>query len=317
MNTVCKLCQPRLFTGRYRVTSARTQYTRAGNKYLRIKLGDTSGSITAFAWEGQYAGPWKLESFDIIEVAGRSRFRNGIWVADIRRAETLTGQIENSVLLLPRSHSQTPEHIDRLVRVTAEVESIPLKRFLDHVFADMSIMAPFLSVQGSLKHHHSERGGLLRHSIEAAEIAAGVPQMSSERRDLAIVASLLHDIGKIRSYSMHGYSDHGFLVDHQAVTLEVLATQLASLEAEWPDGALALRHVLTCRSIKRWGYEPRMAIAHVVQLADRLSVEMDMEQNAFASLPGSRNVSVKLNGRNSSYWRPSPEPINNHQINVL
>ena len=56
MNMVRELNQYRIFTGRYRITSMRTQYTRSGKKYLRFKLDDSSGNITAYAWEGQYAG---------------------------------------------------------------------------------------------------------------------------------------------------------------------------------------------------------------------------------------------------------------------
>ena len=94
------------------------------------------------------------------------------------------------------------------------------------------------------------------------------------------------------------------VVDHQALTLEVCSGHLRELNHSWQDGADALRHILTCRTIKRWGYEPRMAIAHVVQLADKVSTEIDLEHSAFEGLSQTRSVSnPKREG--GSYWRPS------------
>jgi len=67
---------------------------------------------------------------------------------------------------------------------------------------------------------------------------------------------------------------------------------------------MALRHILTCRSVKRWGYEPRMAIAHLVQLADRFSAELDMERQSFSGVRPNRNVSNRLANQASTFWRP-------------
>ncbi|MDX8396324.1 MAG: hypothetical protein R8K22_07925, partial [Mariprofundaceae bacterium] len=115
---------------------------------------------------------------------------------------------------------------------------------------------------------------------------------------------LLHDIGKITSFNALRRTNLGYLVDHQATTLEVCAVQLRELDNNDPDAALALRHILTCRSIKRWGYEPRMAIAHLIQLADRFSAELDMERKSFLGVSSNRNVSSRVGNGASTFWRP-------------
>ena len=179
-----------------------------------------------------------------------------------------------------------------------------LREFVNDVLSDMAISIPFLTAPGSLKHHHNEEGGLLRHSVESALIASSIPMLNDDHRDMAIIGALFHDLGKIKVFENMRRTNIGHLVDHQALTLEVCAPQLRALEDTWPDAALALRHLLTCRSMKRWGYEPRMAIAHVVQLADKISVELDMEGRSFSEASDSRNVSNRMTKDSTSYWRP-------------
>jgi len=304
MNTISDLFRPRLFEGQYRITSVRSLHSRSGQKFLQLKLEDSSGFITAYAWNGQYDGPWEYSCMDVVQVSGRTRFYQDKWVADVRKASVPSALAILPTALLPFSYTPVQNLLPQLVQIESQIKHPALKAFVASVFTDMSIAIPFLSVPGSLKHHHNELGGLLCHSVECAQIAASMPMLDDFHRDLAITGGLLHDVGKITAFNGMQRTDMGYLVDHQAATLEVCASQLRSLEYDCPDAAMALRHILTCRSIKRWGYEPRMAIAHLVQLADRLSAELDIEKRSFSGLSQRRNVSNRVTNRGITNWRP-------------
>jgi len=303
LSEIKDLSMPRIFNGLYRVATFKVLRTSTGKKYMRLQLDDSSGSITAYIWDGQYHGPWSFEYMGVIEVKGRSRYYNGEWVIDLKEARIKQDGGSNALSLLPFSECPVCELLPQLIKVVSIIQNHALKSMLFNIFLDMEIAIPFMSVPGSLKHHHNEPGGLMKHSIECAQIASNIELLDDEQRDLAIVGALLHDIGKIRVFNDMTRTSLGYLVDHQALTLEVCARQIASLEQAWPDGAFSLRHVLTCSSIKRWGYKPRMSIAHIVQLADKLSVELDMEKRSFRGIPAKYNVSQCITNSQQSYWR--------------
>lgn len=304
LSKIKDLSMPRIFNGLYRVTTFKVLRTSTGKKYMRLQLDDSSGSITAYIWDGQYHGPWSFESMGVIEVKGRSRYYNGEWVVDLKEASAKHDEISNALSLLPFSKCPVYELLPQLIKVESMIQNAALKSMLSNIFLDMEIAIPFMTVPGSLKHHHNEAGGLMKHSIECAQIVYNIELLNGKQKDLAIVGALLHDIGKIRVFNDMTRTSLGYLVDHQALTLEVCAQQIASLEQAWPDGAFSLRHILTCGSIKRWGYKPRMAIAHIVQLADKLSVELDMEKQSFSGIVATRNVSQCITNSKQSYWRP-------------
>jgi len=305
MNTVSDLFRPRLFQGEYRITSVRILRSRTDQQFLQMQMEDSSGFITAYAWEGQYDGPWEISNMDIVQGNGRTRFHQGQWVADLRMVAISDQPSIPSTSLLPFSLAPAQKLLIKLIQVESSINHPALRTFVASIFSDMAIAVPFLSAPGSLKHHHSELGGLMRHSIECAQITSSMPMLDDYHRDLACIGGLLHDIGKITSFDGMRRTDMGYLIDHQAATLEVCAAQLRELDKNCPDAALALRHILTCRSIKRWGYEPRMAIAHLVQLADRFSAELDMERQSFTGVNHSRNVSNRVGNAGLTFWRPT------------
>jgi len=54
---------------------------------------------------------------------------------------------------------------------------------------------------------------------------------------------------------------------------ESYVSPLVQLDCDFSELAIDLHHILTCRSIKRWGHEARHPVAHALQLADRLSLD--------------------------------------------
>jgi 3'-5' exoribonuclease len=92
-------------------------------------------------------------------------------------------------------------------------------------------------------------------------------------RDIVIVASLLHDIGKVKTLNEHiQLTNLGQLIEHDDLTLDICAEPLKQLEKENITIANILRHCWTCASPNaRYGYKPQYRIAKYVQQADNLS----------------------------------------------
>ena len=121
-----------------------------------------------------------------------------------------------------------------------------LRNFAHSVLSQDSLAFPFVSGPASLEHHHNHPGGLLEHSLECTDIVAGMKWFPTHIRELGVVAALFHDIGKI--VTMTGEmkrTSTGYLVDHDLLNLELLSYSLQILDEEWPDGARALRYILS------------------------------------------------------------------------
>jgi 3'-5' exoribonuclease len=135
---------------------------------------------------------------------------------------------------------------------------------------------------------------------------------------LGIVAALFHDAGKVITMQANKKTPVGYMVDHDALTLEALYYPLSRLDSCWPEAAIALKHIWTCRSNRQWGFQAKMPLAHVVQMADRISTELDSENQAFALVEPWRNHAIHPNS-DRRYWRLSPYSGQNdyHDIRAI
>lgn len=181
-----------------------------------------------------------------------------------------------------------------------------LRAFLKDVFADNKLRKTFLSLPASHSHHHAQSGGLAAHSLEVAAIAhRALIDLDENERWLACTAGLLHDIGKLRTLQPGGRRTMlGYLVDHEQLTLEILASALGSLDRAWPDGGAALRYLLTWRRAKTTG-RPLLPAALALEFADRLSSASGIRDDLFKDRPAwQRFVRFRGRGPQTTFWRP-------------
>lgn len=204
-----------------------------------------------------------------------------------------------------RDQTNIESNLNRFKQLRESIKSDSLSLFLKNVFDD-DLYHKFIHAPASVKHHHSCVGGLLQHSLEVAEHVANQAYESSDEHDIAVVAALLHDIGKVRTYNKNGHlSTLGRLVNHDSLTLEICAGALKQLDETWPDAAITLRHIWTCSTPgARYGHTIASTLAHTVQYADRVSVSNYMQRKALQE----KNLT---NGcvwnDNTYYWQPKPE----------
>ena len=127
----------------------------------------------------------------------------------------------------------------------------------------------------------------------------------AHEREIAVVAALVHDVGKL--YTLAGTPEADIrkrLVEHDGLTLELLAPALADLDAEWADAGLALRHILTAKSPgARYGIPERSAMAIAVRCADRMSQELNLQRKRLGAAPGLAKLS-----RYRWTWVPAETP---------
>ena len=223
--------------------------TRAGAEFMTLSLSDRTGSIRAVVWDGL------------------DRAREIVRIAEpLRVVGTFseTGRYGNQLTVRTLA---MPEHVDwnRLVDgPDAPVDE--LERRLDeliggltdrHLRALVTALLGSESLTGSVYrrafaaqyNHHAYRGGLLEHSLAVATTAGAAAASSpGTDRDLVICGALLHDIGKLDSYTTAEHSaalnDTGRLIGEIPSGYYRVRRQIEELPEFPPELAEQLLHII-------------------------------------------------------------------------
>lgn len=181
-----------------------------------------------------------------------------------------------------------PEDLDRLLWLIEEISHPVLQRFMVEILQDQPLASAWVRIPASCGHHHSEPGGLLRHTVECGEwVQQWATVLPEPEASLTLVAMLCHDLGKTRTITVSNRpSDTGRLVSHEIMGLQILQPFLDRLRKSWAKGADALIHMLSWFPTKQ---EPLPRLPGLVMLkhADQLSTVMDLRARAFDGHPSS------------------------------
>src|SRR5690606_4491837 len=122
------------------------------------------------------------------------------------------------------------------------------------VFVRRDVAQRYWKMPASWQHHHAFPGGLAQHSLEVAQVMERQGSLSRQERELGIAGALLHDIGKVWSYTddMHLTGEANAL-GHERIALGRLSADLAMLSSKWPAGAQAIVMLLEGSTRHRYG----------------------------------------------------------------
>ena len=163
-----------------------------------------------------------------------------------------------------------------ILELIETIDTPPLYRMLWRVFREREIVARYWTMPASARHHHAFPGGLATHSREVALDLAGQAAVGPHERELCIAAGLLHDIGKVWSYTPDMFLNTAArAMGHEILGLSRLERELKILEGEWPDGAYTMRVLLSgCGRMRQDGTMPSALVARL-KAADQRSCEQD------------------------------------------
>jgi 3'-5' exoribonuclease len=260
------------FTGRFRVRSPLWRWTSKGQPFVDMLLEDMNGSIPAYIWRTRhdFVLPGDLSC---VQVGGLIRMRGDRRaVADVEHVASTSKPAEDVIRLIPRSICPLPWLMPFLEVIVSRIQAPWLRQFVMDVFSDDSIAFPFVACPASLRYHHNYPGGLLRHSIECAQMVSRYQEFTPEKKEIGIVAALLHDVGKILTMTPKmRRTTLGSTLDHDKLTLEILSPYLRRVDSVCPQGAAEMRYLLTWRPGYRDSGIPKTPLANAVLAADRVS----------------------------------------------
>lgn len=235
------------FSGTLRVIDASVATTKKGSPYVRLQLGDKSGTIGAKQWKtGDLS---KFEGFVQIEAkAEEYQGEISLKIIDATQVDSSRVNLED---LLPTTDRNINEMADQAFEYMGGLETPELSRFMVGFFEDL--WDRYKTSPAATRHHHACVGGLLHHSLSMAEmvVGLGIPGVNQE---LLIAGALVHDIGKIEEYSVEsgfGFTTRGRLIGHVVMGIVMLEKVMPDERPAWAD---ELIHMVASHHGKReWG----------------------------------------------------------------
>jgi 3'-5' exoribonuclease len=162
--------------------------------------------------------------------------------------------------------------------------------------------------------HHATLGGLLQHTCEVLAIGRQIARIAHADEELVTAGALLHDIGKIDSYTWESgvfdTTERGRLVGHvvQGVIMLRQALACASPTPCTPDEHLVLEHyILSHHGKLEFGAAvlPMTLEAQILHFADDASAKTASIGDAYASkelFPGNARISAKRVWQLDNRW---------------
>jgi 3'-5' exoribonuclease len=120
--------------------------------------------------------------------------------------------------LLPHTEKNINEMCGKLNEMLGSIQNRHLAAIVQAYLDDEKLMQDFCRAPAAMSFHHAFIGGLLEHTLNAAEVADAVCRFyPGLNRDLVIAGIFLHDIAKTWELCYDcafGYTDGGQLVGH-------------------------------------------------------------------------------------------------------
>jgi 3'-5' exoribonuclease len=224
---------------------------RSGESFLKLQLGDVTGSVEAVLWDGVDERAPACPKGAVVRVAGRytidERYGGGITVRMLRAAADGEYSLADLVEGPPVAYEQMAADLAALV---ATIQQRHLRELLRRLIGSASESGRAWREAPAAKYYHQAyRHGLLEHSLSVAQavsaLAATFPAID---RDLAVTGALLHDIGKVDAYALRNgaieLTDAGKLLGEIALGYYTVRREIERLEGFPADDAEALLHIV-------------------------------------------------------------------------
>jgi len=208
----CDIAQPLV------VRQVEVRRRRDGAEYLKLALGDRTGSVVAMVWDEVAHVRELCRPGEIVHVSGRysvhPRYGAQLGLQALRSAVDGEYDVDDLVDGPPRSPDQMEADLRGLL---ATIQNPHLRRLLGIVFGEGSpTWAAYRDAPAAKYYHQAYRHGLLEHCLSVAQAVSAISAtFPGVDRDIAVTGALLHDIGKLEAYRLQGeaieMSDEGRL----------------------------------------------------------------------------------------------------------
>lgn len=222
--------------------------TAAGKAYLRMELGDRSGTIEARMWDQFEILAKDVARDDFIKVQGRVEiYRNRPQLALQQFRVAKPEEIELADFL-----AHTPYDIEvlyrELVGFASGIQNPWLKKLVTEIISDPKTAPRLKRAPAAKVMHHAYIGGLLEHMVGLCGLAKMAAKHYPElNEDLLMTVAMLHDVGKLDELCYERaitYTTEGQLLGHIVMEVETVSRAMDSIEGFPRELKTVVQHLL-------------------------------------------------------------------------
>jgi len=227
------LTADQVITGFFLVHEKEVRNTNTGKPYLRLELGDRSGTVEARMWEQFENCAKTVNRDDFIKVQARVeiyRNRPQLSVQQVRLAKPEEIDITD---FLAHTPFDVEEMYQQLLSEGEAIKNPWLQRLVLKILCEPNIASRYKRAPAAKVMHHAYIGGLLEHVVGLCGlsklIALHYPELDV---DLLLTASMLHDVGKLDELCYERsvqYTIEGQLLGHIVMELETVAKAMEEI----------------------------------------------------------------------------------------
>jgi 3'-5' exoribonuclease len=222
--------------------------TRDGKAYLRLELGDRSGTIEARMWDQFDSIAKSINRDDFVKVQARVeiyRNRPQLSLQQLRLAKPDEVDLAD---FLPHTKEDVGKLYAQLHNYASSIINPFLKRLVTGIISDPAIATRYKRAPAAKVMHHAYLGGLLEHVISlcglANQAAAHYPELDL---DLLLTVAILHDVGKLDELCYQravGYTTEGQLLGHIMMEFETVSKAMDAIEGFPANLKTVVQHLL-------------------------------------------------------------------------
>jgi 3'-5' exoribonuclease len=222
--------------------------TREGKSYLRLELGDRTGTLETRMWTNFEALVQDIARDDFVKVEGRLElYRDKPQLSLLRVRKARPEEIELSDYL-PHTKEDAEKMYVQLLGYAREIGNPWLQQLVLSIVDDPAIAARYKKAPAAKVMHHAYLGGLLEHVVGLCglvkQIAAHYPELDV---DLLLTAAILHDVGKLDELCYTraiGYTAEGQLLGHIVMELETVLRAIDKIPGCPAELKTVVQHLL-------------------------------------------------------------------------
>ena len=272
-----------------------------GQRFLKLELGDRTGRIDGVVWDNADQIYDSAQTGDVVKIkASVTTYKEmpQLKVEKLRKAKEEEIDLSD---FLPASERDLDSLYDEFEEAVSSIQNSHLRSLLELLLKDSSVTEKLKVTPGGKLWHHAYVGGLLEHTLRVVQVCEKAASMYElVDRDLLITGALVHDLGKISSYSARGffdYTDEGRLIGHIVSGNELIDRKIQMIEDFPSELALRLKHLILSHQGELEFASPVVPMtleAIILHYAD----DMDAKADAFSHIIKTQ----KSKGKRWSDW---------------
>ena len=280
----------------------------ARDHYIRLKLADKTGSITANVWNNALSIAEKFAEGEVVRVKGIVISYKSQIQLTVNKLRRLDSEEYNLADFIATTSKNINKLSDKLFEYVESIKDENIKALLLSIFDDKEFYNKFLEAPAAKTWHHNYMGGLIEHTVSVTMICDFASHLYPVHRDLLLAGALLHDIGKVYEYETKPgieFSTEGRLIGHLSLADHFVADRAAKINNFPRNLLMKIRHLILAHHGE---YEkascrlPQTIEAVVLHFADNLDAQTIGVKQVIEGISAAQSEWSEFDRLNNRYY---------------